>query len=240
MRIYDIINEDEPVAEAPAGMLKQVGRKLGAKAAGAVGMKGTAAGLGGAAKTGNEANQLKVALKGYAGETGKNLKQLDAADLGAFLKSKGYPTTAAQGVSGILTPKQIDDIVLKTVQAKKTAKGGTAPKATGAGAADAVAGAAGSGGSDSGGGAPGKAQNFMNKLQQKVGGGNNAEPGTNVAGTPTTPQVDKNKDGKDDNTGKVIPMPTKAKAGSTLPKEIQTQLDQLSPTEKAALAGALA
>ena len=164
MRVFDIVAENNDLIEAPAGMLKQMGRKIGAKALGAVGAKGTAAGLAGAAKTGDEANELKVALKGYAGETGKNLKQLDATDLSAFLQSKGYPTTAAQGVSGILTPKQIDDIVLKTVQAKKTAKGGTAPKATGAGAADAVAGA--TGGGAAGGEAPGKAQSFMNKLQQ--------------------------------------------------------------------------
>jgi hypothetical protein len=45
--------------------------------------------------------------------------------------------------------------------------------------------------------------------------------------------VDANKDGKDDNTGKVIPMP------KSIPPEIQKQLDALTPTEKKVLAGAI-
>ena len=68
MRVQDIIAEKE-IDEAPVGLLKQIGRKIGAKAAGAVGMKGTAAKLSGAAEVGDEARQLKVALQGYAGKT---------------------------------------------------------------------------------------------------------------------------------------------------------------------------
>jgi hypothetical protein len=45
--------------------------------------------------------------------------------------------------------------------------------------------------------------------------------------------VDANKDGKDDNTGKVIPL------SKSIPPEVQKQLDALSPTEKKVLAGAL-
>ena len=56
---------NESIEEAPAGMLKQIGRKIGAKAAGAIGMKGTAAKLSGAADAGKRANELKVKLQGY-------------------------------------------------------------------------------------------------------------------------------------------------------------------------------
>ena len=115
-----------PIDEAPVGVFKQMGRKLGAKAAGAVGMKGTAAGLSGAAKTGDVARDLNVALKGYAGETGLNLKQLDAQDLAAFLKSKGFPTTPLANVTGALTPKQIDQALLQAAQEKAKASGAKA------------------------------------------------------------------------------------------------------------------
>ena len=115
-----------PIDEAPVGVFKQMGRKLGAKAAGAVGMKGTAAGLSGAAKTGDVARDLNVALKGYAGETGLNLKQLDAQDLAAFLKSKGFPTTPLANVTGALTPKQIDQALLQASQEKAKASGAKA------------------------------------------------------------------------------------------------------------------
>lgn len=115
-----------PIDEAPVGALKQMGRKLGAKAAGAVGMKGTAAGLSGSAKTGDVARDLNVSLKGYAGETGLNLKQLDAQDLAAFLKSKGFPTTPLANVTGALTPKQIDQALLQASQEKAKASGAKA------------------------------------------------------------------------------------------------------------------
>jgi hypothetical protein len=65
--------------------------------------------------------------------------------------------------------------------------------------------------------------------------------GTNVAGKPTSSQVDKNKDGKDDVTGKPMAAtaePAKQPAAS-LPPDLQKQLDDLSPTEKKALAGAI-
>jgi len=224
---------NESIEEAPVGLLKQVGRKLGAKAAGAIGMKGTAAKLSGAADTGDEARQLSVALKGYAGQTGINLKQMQGPQLAAFLKSKGYPNMHLKGVDGIMTPKQMDQAILTAVQDAKKAGG---DPTTGTSSAPAQPSA------PSAGAASGQ--------------------GTNVAGKPTSPQVDKNKDGKDDKTGepmgaapndangdgkddttgKVIPMPTKGKAtagAATIPADIQKQLDALTPTEKKVLAGAL-
>jgi hypothetical protein len=129
MRIYDIVSEKQEVDEAPAGMIGQGLKRVGAKLAGAVGMKGTAAGLTGKADTGKEANQLMVDLKGYLGRTGGNLKQLDAGNLSNFLQQKGYPTSGLQGVSGVMTPKQIDQALLKSVQLK--AQSGAAQPAAG-------------------------------------------------------------------------------------------------------------
>lgn len=206
--------------EAPAGMLGQIGRKIGAKALGAIGAKGKAAELTGKAEVGDEANQLKTALRGYAGKAGINIKQLQGPQLAAFLKSKGYPNMHLKGVQGIMTPKQIDQAVMQAAQDAAKADG---DPSKGASTAPAQPSAPAAG----------------------------AAPGTNVAGKSTAPQVDKNKDGKDDatgqpmgavdankdgkddNTGKVIQMP------KNIPPEIQKQLDALSPTEKKVLAGAL-
>ena len=122
MRVNDIINESD-LEEAPAGMLKQIGRKLGAKAAGAIGMKGTAAKLSGAAEAGKAANNLKVSLQSYIGKTGGNIKQLDAQELAAFLKSQKLPTNVVPA-SGIIPPKSLDQILMKTVQSGYKAGGG--------------------------------------------------------------------------------------------------------------------
>ena len=243
MNIHEIITEKQEIDEAPVGLLKQVGRKLGAKAAGAIGMKGTAAKLGGAAEVGDEARQLKVALQGYAGKTGINLKQMQGPQLAAFLKSKGYPNMHLKSVQGIMTPKQIDAAIMTAAQDAAKADGDPSTGTSTAPAQPSAPG--GAGGQGGAGGAAGGA------------GGQ----GTNVAGKPTSPQVDKNKDGKDDatgepmgavdankdgkddNTGKVIPMPVKGKpaagAAASIPPELQKQLDALTPTEKKVLAGAL-
>ncbi len=108
--------------EAPAGMMKQMGRRIGAKAAGAIGMKGTAAKLGGAADAGKAANNLKVKLQKYLGKTGGNIKQLDAQELSAFLKQKKLPTSAVPA-SGIIAPKDIDKVLMKTIQTSNKAAG---------------------------------------------------------------------------------------------------------------------
>ena len=138
MRVTDIILESTQIDEAPAGLIGQGLKRVGAKLAGAVGMKGAAASLTGKADTGKEANQLMVDLKGYLGRTGGNIKQVDAGDLVGFLQQKGYPTTAIQGKSGILTTQQVDQALLKTVQAKAKAGGATAgsPAASGATGSD--------------------------------------------------------------------------------------------------------
>ena len=186
MNIHEIIAEKQNVDEAPAGMLKQMGRKIGAKALGAIGAKGKAAELTGKAEVGDEANQLKTAFRGYLGKTGGNAKQVQGTQLAAFLKSKGYPNMHLKGVQGIMTPKQVDDAIMQAAQdaAKADGDAGT-PGAPAAGAAPAQTDANKDGKDD-------KTGEPMKAPQQG---------GTNVAGKPTTPQVDKNKDGKDDTTG---------------------------------------
>ena len=198
---------NESIEEAPAGMLKQIGRKIGAKAAGAIGMKGTAAKLSGAADAGKRANELKVKLQGYLGSTGGNIKQLDAQELSAFLKQQKLPTNSVPA-SGIVPPKALDSILMKTIQTSNKAAGAPAD----APSTDAPA--------ASGGAAPQAAQ----QTQQPAA-------------------VDANKDGKDDKTGKVIPMKKPAAAAPSatteIPADIQAQLDALTPTEKKVLAGVL-
>lgn len=169
MNVHEIINE------APVGLLKQVGRKIGAKAAGAVGAKATAAGLSGAAETGDVARQLNVDLRKYAGQTGMNMKQLDAQDLAAFLKSKGFPTTSLANVSGILAPKQVDQALLKAAQ-EKAKIAGSKPGAGVAGstAASGKPAAAGAAQAAQGGG-------FIDKIQQKTGKAGVSSKGTAAA-----------------------------------------------------------
>jgi hypothetical protein len=125
MRVNDIILETTLTNEAPAGLIGQGLKRVGAKLAGAVGMKGAAASLTGKADAGKEANSLMVDLKGYLGRTGGNIKQVDADDLTNFLQQKGYPTSSIQGLSGVLTTQQLDQALLKTVQAKAKAGGAT-------------------------------------------------------------------------------------------------------------------
>jgi len=272
MNIHEIIAEKENLDEAPVGLLKQVGRKLGAKAAGAVGMKGTAAKLQGAADVGDEARQLKVALQGYAGKTGIDMKQMQGPQLAAFLKSKGYPNMHLKGVQGIMTPKQIDQAIMTAAQDAAKADGdpsvgtSTAPAQPSAPSQKTSTAAFNEPGTSN---APidikkgipngAKFQDANGELwgydeKQKSWSSESgktipAEKGVQIynktskdkrdfgiADAPTG-VIDANKDGKDDNTGKVIPM--KQPGATAIPADVQKQLDALTPTEKKVLAGAL-
>lgn len=126
MKKGDRKHKGAPIDEAPVGAIKQMARKAGARALGRLGAKKTAAGLSGKAETGDVARKLDQQLANYAGKTGLNLKQLDASDLAAFLKSQGYSTASIANLSGVLTPKQIDQALLKAAQEKAKASGATA------------------------------------------------------------------------------------------------------------------
>ena len=198
MRVHDIIAEKE-IDEAPAGMFKQMGRKIGAKALGAVGAKGKAAELGGAAEVGDEANELKTAFRGYLGKTGGNAKQVEGPQLAAFLKSKGYPNMHLKDVQGIMTPKQVDAAIMQAAQDAAKADGdpgATVKTAPAAGAAK-------------GGAAPTDA---------------NKDGKDDATGKPMP--VDANKDGKDDATGEPMPAAGDDAAASPDAKKIEFAPDQ--------------
>lgn len=118
MRVYDILNKEEPINEAPVGAVKQGLRRVGSKAAGAVGMSRTAGNLGAKADTGAEANKLEKGFSTFLGKQMKDLKTATAQDLAKYLQQKGYPTNHLKGMSGVLQTSQIDDLVLKSVSNK--------------------------------------------------------------------------------------------------------------------------
>ena len=101
-----------------AGMIKRGLKSLGAKAAGAVGMKGTAAGLRGSLQADKKARELYTQLRRYAGQTGSDPDAMTVSDLQSFLQKQGYKTTRTpKGPPGkVLDRKAIDDILMKSVQ----------------------------------------------------------------------------------------------------------------------------
>jgi len=134
MRVYDILDEKQQANEAPVGAVKQGLRRVGSKAAGAVGMKRTAGNLGAKADTGAEANKLEKGFSSFLGKQMKDLKTATAQDLAKYLQQKGYPTDHLKGMSGTLQTGQIDDLVLKSVSNKAAGAdvpgvGGDEPKA---------------------------------------------------------------------------------------------------------------
>ena len=115
MKIYDIVSENS-VNEAPGGSaLGDLARKVGAKAAGAVGMKATAAGLQGKVDSSQRAKEINVKWKQFAGQTGVG-KSPDVGDLADFFAKEKLPTGRLKGLSGMMTPQQVDDVLTKTAQ----------------------------------------------------------------------------------------------------------------------------
>ena len=110
---------DSELNEVPgAGLIKRGLRSLGAKAAGAVGMKGTAAGLKGAAQADKKARDLYTQLRRYAGQIGIDPKAMKLSDLQSFLQKQGYKLDRTpKGPAGrILDKDAIDQILMKSVQ----------------------------------------------------------------------------------------------------------------------------
>lgn len=97
MKIYEVISE-ETIQEAPAGMIGQAARKLGAKALAKVGAKGAARGLAATVDVGQEANRLKTELKIWMKGSRIKAKQLDFEDLMNFLDNAGFDRNTVQKV----------------------------------------------------------------------------------------------------------------------------------------------
>ena len=116
MKITQITSENV-VSEAPGGSaLGNIARKVGAKVAGAVGAKGTAAGMTGKVDANKRAKEIFTQYRQYMGQTGGNPKAPSVNALQAFMQKQGLSTTRLKGLQGQITPKQVDDILQKTAQ----------------------------------------------------------------------------------------------------------------------------
>jgi|ETNmetMinimDraft_2_1059921.scaffolds.fasta_scaffold09828_2 hypothetical protein len=111
-------DKEDDLTEVPgAGILKRMGRSIGAKAAGALGMKGTQAGLQGKIQADKKAKQLYVQLRRYAGQTGSDPNALTVDELTSFLKRQGMKIDQLpKGPPGkVLNKDQTDAIIMKTI-----------------------------------------------------------------------------------------------------------------------------
>ena len=116
MKITQITSTDA-VNEAPGGSaLGNIARKVGAKVAGAVGAKGTAAGMTGKVDANKRAKEIFTQYRQYMGQTGGNPKAPSVNALQDFMQKQGLSTTRLKGNQGQITPKQVDDILQKTAQ----------------------------------------------------------------------------------------------------------------------------
>ena len=89
MKINDILVENE-IDEAPAGMVGQAARKVGAKVAGKLGMKGVAGNLATKANVGDEANRVKRELGQFMAGSGIKKGELELNDFIKFLGNAGF------------------------------------------------------------------------------------------------------------------------------------------------------
>jgi len=121
MNLSDLSQPDnQDITEAPVGMIKQGLRNIGAKAAGAVGMKGTAAELSGRADAGREANQLYTEFRRFLGQSGGDINRVSPYYLEKYLNYNGYPTSEAfRGINkkaSVIPKKMVDRVIMKAVE----------------------------------------------------------------------------------------------------------------------------
>jgi len=215
MRVTDIT--EQQINEAPTSRLGNFAKKIGAKAAGAVGMSGTAGRLGGGAEVGTKANELYKSLARWQGINGKNDKNMTAADVKAWAAQDKVNVSAVQMPNGVLPKNKLMDIMKKVAASELTGGNVGAEPASKAQATP----------QSGGGGAISKAIDALQKTTGKAGVNNtpgNAVPASDEAGSKANQQPANVKD-------------LKNKEG--IPPNIQTMLDKLTPTEKKALAGAI-
>lgn len=222
MKIAEISElEQKQIDEAPAGMFKQLGRRVGAGLAGAVGMKNTAANLAGKADVGKTANDVYTKFNKYLGTQQKNVKTATGDDLANFLQNT-YNYNQAKIPQGTLNKQQIYDII------NKMASDGYAQMGKGGGAGGQQTAQGGTGGTAQGGQQQASGQQGTQGGQQQ-GGQQAAQQGTGgkaVGGQASRP------------VSKTVAKPA-ASGATEIPPDVQKMLDTLSPTEKQALAGML-
>jgi len=215
MKVYQIT--EERVDEKPTSGIANFGKKVLGKAAGAVGMSGTAGRMGGSAEVGSKANELYKSLARWQGINGKNDKNMTAADLTAWANQQKLDVSKITMPDGILPKPKLMDLMKKIAASALT--GGNVGQ-------DAPA----SGGAAQGGGAISKAIGALQKSTGKPGNNNtpgNAEPAAASPQSQAQPAQAQ--------AANVKPMTNK----QGIPPNIQTMLDKLTPTEKKALAGAI-
>ena len=126
MKVHQIISESD-VNEAPGGgIIGNLAKKAGAKIAGAVGMKGTQAGLQGKLDANSRAKELYQAFRAYMGQTGGDPKKPTADQLKDFMATQKMPTGRLNNLSGVLGKKQVDDILQGAAQDSFKGKAGQA------------------------------------------------------------------------------------------------------------------
>jgi len=123
MKVYDIVNEDQSVQEAPVGMLKRAGQAVAGK------VSKTQARKGEVSKEANEVfKDLKVTFKG----ADYDLNELPVSKFKDFMQGKGYDQgldqqiekfTDADDPESTLDKKQIEKIVLAQTQEASTTAG---------------------------------------------------------------------------------------------------------------------
>jgi hypothetical protein len=117
MKIHEILNE------APASMLGQIGRRVGAAALGAVGARGFAADLSGSADQKELANRYYYEFRKWAGGTGTALNNVRSGDLRDFFKEKGIPSDHVPDTDMVLDPKSIENIFSQSASDKIRGRG---------------------------------------------------------------------------------------------------------------------
>ena len=214
MKIAEISElEQKQIDEAPAGMFKQLGRRVGAGLAGAVGMKNTAANLAGKADVGKTANDVYTKFNKYLGTQQKNVKTATGDDLANFLQNT-YNYNQAKIPQGTLNKQQIYDII------NKMASDGYAQMKSGGGQAA-------PGGQQQSSGQQGS-QAGQQQGGRQQGGQQQGGTGGKAVGGPASEPV-----------SKTVAKPNAQANATEIPPDVQKMLDTLSPTEKQALAGML-
>jgi len=242
MKIAEISElEQKQIDEAPAGFLKQLGRKVGAGLAGAVGMKNTAANLQGKAEVGKTANDVYTKFNKYLGTQQKNVKTATGDDLANFLQNT-YNYNQAKVPQGTLNKQQVYDVITQMAKDGYAQMG----KGGGAGGGQAAPGRQQQGGQQQGGQQQGGQQQGG---QQQGGTGGKAvgdpalAPGGNAQGTAqggkTAPANQKAAGGAAAKPAAQAGAKQAASGATEIPPDVQKMLDTLSATEKQALAGML-
>ena len=160
MKVHQIIYESTktPLKEKPASGLGNVARKVGAKVLAKVGAKNAAAGMAGKVDAADKANALFTDFRAYLGQVGEKYgNAVDSASLRDFLTTKKMPTQNIPQ-DGVLTKKQIDQAIMKSVQDSYRGKGGIPNQPAGQKGAPAKGQAQGQAAGNVGGGAPAQQQ----------------------------------------------------------------------------------